>query len=645
MTRRLRSPLRNPCSATVMRVAPPAAALLAALALAGCNFGLAGGSPQSNSSSGTGSGGASTTAYSIGGSVSGLTQSGLSLMAATGNTVTLAAGATGFTLPKAVASGMSYEVSVQSQPLGETCQVANAEGTVGSAPVTNVQVTCTMNTYPVGGIITGLNAGGLVLANGADTVTVSVGSSAFVFPTRLTLGTAYAVTVQTQPTGLSCQVVNASGTMPAAAVTNLLVACGQWTWVGGASQTGAAGAYGTLGMAGGNSAPGARSAAASWIDHAGNLWLFGGSSAGGLLNDLWEYTPGSGEWTWIGGASTSGAAGTYGTQGQANPDNAPGAREYATAWVDHGGNLWLFGGQGYDGAGMSGSLNDLWEYSVANKEWTWVGGASSAWATGAMPPSGQPGGRSGAVAWVDAANDFWLFGGNGPLGLTNDLWQYVPGSSTWTLVSGSQTTAASNGVYGTLGTAAMGNTPGSRAQAVATTDAAGNLWLFGGQGYGSIGGSGLLNDLWEFDPGTQQWTWKGGWNTVGAAGVYGTRSTTAVNDPGARYAATAVSDASGDLWLFGGVGDDVNGKQGPLNDLWEYDTGSGQWIWMGGAQTTGAAGVYGTEGTGAVGDGPGERSLAVSWMDGTGNLWLFGGQGLAASGGVGLLNDLWQFAP
>ncbi len=642
MTRGLRNPSSVVRRASVRPLILPAALMLAALILSGCNLGLAGGSPQS-SSTGTSSASGKTTAYSIGGSISGLSESGLSLMAASSNTVTVPAGATSFTLPTPVASGMTYEVSVHSQPQGQTCNVGNAEGTVGSAPVTNVQVTCTMNTYPVGGIVTGLNAGGLVLANGTDTVSVSLGSSAFVFPTQLTLGTAYAVTVQTQPTGLTCQVVNASGTMSAAAVTNLLVACGQWTWIGGANQTGASGS---------NSVPGARSGAASWIDKSGNLWLFGGSDAAGLLNDLWEYSPGngSGAWTWVGGSSTTDTPGSYAMQGQLDADNVPGAREGATAWVDHAGNLWLFGGQGYDASGTNGSLNDLWEYDVGEQEWIWVGGASTAWASGATPPSGQPGGRSGAVAWVDASGDFWLFGGNGPLGLTNDLWQFVPAagpplSGTWTLVSGSQTTAGNTGVYGTQGMAAMGNTPGSRTQAVASTDASGDLWLFGGQGYGSIGGTGLLNDLWEFTPGSQKWTWMGGWNTVGAAGVYGTRSASTANDPGARYGATAVTDASGDLWLFGGVGYDVNGKQGPLNDLWEYDTSTAQWIWMGGAQTTGAAGVYGTQGTGAVGDGPGERSLAVSWMDSGGNLWLFGGQGLAASGGVGLLNDLWQFAP
>jgi hypothetical protein len=40
-----------------------------------------------------------------------------------------------------------------------------------------------------------------------------------------TAGTAYAVTVSTQPSGLTCSIANGSGTMPAANVTNVTVTC------------------------------------------------------------------------------------------------------------------------------------------------------------------------------------------------------------------------------------------------------------------------------------------------------------------------------------------------------------------------------------------------------------------------------------
>src|SRR4051812_15646057 len=52
----------------------------------------------------------------------------------------------------------------------------------------------------------------------------------------------------------------------------------------------------------------------------------------------------TGLWTWISGATTGTASGTYGTQGTGSTSNTPGAREYAYTAADSSGNLWLFGG-------------------------------------------------------------------------------------------------------------------------------------------------------------------------------------------------------------------------------------------------------------------------------------------------------------
>ena len=52
-----------------------------------------------------------------------------------------------------------YDVVITNQPTGETCTVANPAGTVGSANVTNVNVSCTASTppvtYTIGGTIEG----------------------------------------------------------------------------------------------------------------------------------------------------------------------------------------------------------------------------------------------------------------------------------------------------------------------------------------------------------------------------------------------------------------------------------------------------------------------------------------------------------
>jgi N-acetylneuraminic acid mutarotase len=183
----------------------------------------------------------------------------------------------------------------------------------------------------------------------------------------------------------------------------------------------------------------------SWIDSSNNLWLFGGfghDSAGtyGNLNDLWEYSPSSREWTWVSGSNTIAASGVYGTLGIPSIANVPGARNSAVSWIDNSGNFWLFGGNGQQ------SLVQDWP---------------------------------------------------------NDLWEFNPATTTWTWMSGSKAVDANEGVpgtYGTLGVPALTNVPGGRSGALSWKTKDGNFWLFGGDGYDSTGTSGDLNDLWRYQP-------------------------------------------------------------------------------------------------------------------------------------------------
>ncbi|MGO9084442.1 MAG: kelch repeat-containing protein [Candidatus Sulfotelmatobacter sp.] len=340
------------------------------------------------------------------------------------------------------------------------------------------------------------------------------------------------------------------------------------------------GTYGTQGTAATTNVPGARTNAISWTDSAGNLWLFGGfgyDSAGtcASLNDLWKYS--AGEWTWTGGANVAKQQGTYGTQGTAATTNIPGAREYAMSWTDSTGNLWVFGGLGYDSAGTFGGLNDLWKYSAG--EWTWESGGNvvnqqGTYGTlGTAATTNVPGARRLAGSWTDSAGNFWLFGGVGfdsagnDAGLLNDLWKYSSGEWTWE--SGSNV-VNQLGTYGTLGTAATSNVPGARCCALTWTDSAGSLWLFGGGGYGSAGNQGDLNDLWKYSAG--EWIWVNGGNVVNQLGTYGTLGTAALaNVPGARLYAVSWTDSAGNFWLLGGYGFDSAGNSGYLNDLWKYE--------------------------------------------------------------------------
>src|SRR5690606_13630850 len=101
--------------------------------------------------------------------------------------------------------------------------------------------------------------------------------------------------------------------------------------------------------------PGGREKATTWVDAAGNLWLFGGygtgagSSSVGWLDDLWKYDIATGMWTWMHGSKDTNNFTNYGNMGQSNEFVRPGGREDAMAWADNSGNLWLFGGYGYAG--------------------------------------------------------------------------------------------------------------------------------------------------------------------------------------------------------------------------------------------------------------------------------------------------------
>jgi hypothetical protein len=107
--------------------------------------------------------------YTVGGSISGLTAAGLVLGNAS-DSYAAGANATTFTFATALQSGSSYSVTVSTQPAGLTCTVAAGSGTVAASNVSSVMVSCSPRTYTIGGTISGLSAGGLMLANGSDTV-------------------------------------------------------------------------------------------------------------------------------------------------------------------------------------------------------------------------------------------------------------------------------------------------------------------------------------------------------------------------------------------------------------------------------------------------------------------------------------------
>jgi N-acetylneuraminic acid mutarotase len=489
----------------------------------------------------------------------------------------------------------------------------------------------------------------------------------------------------------------------------------QWTWMTGNNTVicasvycGQPGVYGSLQTPAFGNTPGGRNNAMGWVDSKGNLWLFGGTGNNvaetwGYLQDLWEFQPNTNGQRVTATPTFSPAPGSDPSpQTVTIDDTTPGATIYymidgnvpATEYtapipVSESQTITAIAGA----AGYANSTVATGTYTVS--------------AVPAVAPVFYPASGDYATAQTITLSDvtpgaviYYTTDGTQPTSgsavyqtpitvSSSQVLQAIamvagaPNSAVASAVYTIGSTAASTlgqwtwtggslqkeqpGVYGTMGVPAAGNTPGARQNATSWKDASGNLWLLGGAGFDGNGATGYLNDLWKYNPSTQQWTWVDGSKTLpcttnvqvlycgGLYGVYGTLGKPApANTPGGRYGAAGWTDSGGHLWLFGGYGMNAAGTlQAELNDLWEYDPATNEWTWMGGSNksvlsfysTMGQPGVYGTLGVPAPTNIPGSRYNAATWVDVNGKFWLFGGTGQDVDGLSAVLNDLWMYDP
>lgn len=170
----------------------------------------------------------STSAFQIGGSVSGLAGAGLSLRLNDAETLAIHSNGT-FTFSMQLSSGSPYSVAIASQPSdpAQSCTISNASGEVGGSDVSNVRVVCSSNTFSVGGSVSNLLGSGLVLQNnGGDDLAVR-SNGPFTFSRELADGASYQVTVRTQPSdpAQTCTVTRGSGLVAGRDVADVAVTC------------------------------------------------------------------------------------------------------------------------------------------------------------------------------------------------------------------------------------------------------------------------------------------------------------------------------------------------------------------------------------------------------------------------------------
>lgn len=166
--------------------------------------------------------------HHVGGTVIGLLGEGLALsLDGSGETLPIAADGR-FAFAAMLAPGTAYSVTVATQPQApaQTCVVVNGSGTMGTADVENVVVNCgAAVSYAIGGTVSGLAGGDLVLQlNGGGDLAVSA-DGAYAFAPRLVDGASYVVTVKTQPPGQLCTLDHASGTVQGTDVVDVDASC------------------------------------------------------------------------------------------------------------------------------------------------------------------------------------------------------------------------------------------------------------------------------------------------------------------------------------------------------------------------------------------------------------------------------------
>jgi hypothetical protein len=598
----------------------------------------------------------------------------------------VSSGATSFTFTNSLASGTSYAVTVQSSPSGQTCSVANGTGTIGSANVSNVVVTCSDQAYTIGGTVSGLNGSGLVLANGADHLTVSSGATSFTMNGQVAFSSTYQLTVLTQPTGLSCSVQNGTGTMGAANVTNIAVTCSDQPYTLGGTITGLTSTG--LVLSNGTDQLPVSSGASSFtmptkVAFSSSYSVMVATQPTGLT-----CTVSSGSGTMpannvtnvavvcsaqayplggsITGLTASGLVLANGSNQVSVPANAT---TFTMASVAYGSNYVVTVAAQPTGltCSVSSGTGQMGAAAVNNvvvtcsvKTSTLGGTISGLTATGLVLANGTDLAHPAANAASFTMPTPVAYGspylvtiktqpaapglncsvsnGSGTMPATDVTnVQVACTPNVWTWEAGAKLANDAGNYPTSAGMSGPSYIPSARNSQMSWKSSDGKFWVYGGTPDSTTPAD--ISDVWSYDPASQNWTLVSGSSTTSTtlAANWGTMGVAAsTSTPGARHAAAVWVDGSGLVWLFGGQ----DSAQNVYNDLWTYNTATKNWTWVGGTTTANSAAV------GPPTLVPRSRVGAVTWVDQAGKFWMFGGLSIDTTGPtLVLLSDLWTFDP
>lgn len=114
------------------------------------------------------SGSLNNTQYSLGGTVTNLIGTGLTLQNNSKDNLSISADSN-FTFATSLADNTSYSVSILQQPSNQSCTVANASGTIKAANINNITITCSNTGNANGSLSNGTILNALILTGGVTT--------------------------------------------------------------------------------------------------------------------------------------------------------------------------------------------------------------------------------------------------------------------------------------------------------------------------------------------------------------------------------------------------------------------------------------------------------------------------------------------
>ena len=171
-----------------------------------------------------------TATDAVGGTIVGLTGSGLVLQNNGVDTLTVSSNGS-FVFPTALPSGSQYNISIVNPPINpyQDCEVLNGKGLTGDSDIASIGIICTVNNSPphtIGGTVSGVSGTLVLQDNGRDDLTITAAGE-FKFPLAIPSGSSYEVTtksaagVQSQ----ACTFTNATGTVGNSDINNVVIAC------------------------------------------------------------------------------------------------------------------------------------------------------------------------------------------------------------------------------------------------------------------------------------------------------------------------------------------------------------------------------------------------------------------------------------